>query len=623
MKRSINSIIDYKPEENKKRHITPNSKYKDFVVQDDESSDSLSDSLLSLTIEETTDETKDETNKEETVEEEWLPNQLNLDDLKVILEDENKNQDISSLHDELDKICYNIKNKNITLTKILKSNLQTYEKEKAVELYGVLTTLDINSFDYIQLNKTLNDMIDISTLQQRDDNVNQKLKEYHDKMIQETPTLDKIIAAKISNTDKMMAIELYNSFYQLGLSAGGLYCQDWFILRNKINHFINNQIHNDKEYDELTQKEKDIKNCNAYAQDNLKKKILNLDADLKIKRIVYNLYQEYNDHDHDNDNKKHLLTKLKWLTQLPHQKTLNKQYNCEHVYNCLNNKIYGMQQVKEQILLQMNNKQFVKKNAKILTLCGPPGIGKTMLVKAVAHATDTPFEKISFGGAIDSSLLLGSHSVWANSSPSIILQMLARQGYSDIIILLDEIDKLGSTDKGIEVQNALLQILDYTQNDHFNDAFLDDYPHNLSHIWFMATMNDSTHISSPLRDRLDIITLPGYHKEDMVQIIMKHTLPDACQACGLQVSDLSIDIQACYLLLNYLHKDIKTSGMRLVEQQLNSIVSKISFLNLNHKIKLSFKLKDFSGYPYVITKSTIKSLMTHKQHVNEHLSMYS
>lgn len=622
MKRNINAIIDDKLEENKKRHINPPKKYDDYVLDDE-----LSDSLSSLTLEDKDKRKKEEEISEEEISEEteddWLPNQLTLGDLKGILEDENKGEDITHLQDELDKICDNIKNKNITLTKILKSNLQTYEKEKAIELFGVLTTLEVNSFDYIQLNKTLSDMIEMAAGQQPHDNTNQKLQEHHNQMIKETPTLDKIITANLSNTDKMMAVELYNSFYQLGLSAGGLYCQDWFMLRQKINHIINhNQIHNQVEYNELEQKEKDIKNCLDFEQKNIKKKILNLDADLKIKKILYNLYEEYQYHDNEHK-KEQLYTRLKWLTSLPHQKILNQTYDCNQIYHYLNSKIYGMQQVKEQILIQINNKQFVKKHNKILTLCGLPGIGKTSIVKRVSEATGIPFEKINFGGAIDSSILLGSNSVWSNSSPSILLQMLARQGYSDIIILLDEIDKLGSTHKGIEVQNALLQILDYTQNNQFNDNFLDDYPHNLSHIWFIATMNNASGLSQPLKDRLDIIQLPGYHKEEMVKIIINYTLPQACIDCGIDPKDLSIKTNACYLLIHTLHKEIEKSGMRLIEQQLNGLVSKINFLHLHKNLKLSFQLKNFNGYPYLIKKSTIRALMQYQPEEKKHLSMFA
>jgi len=182
---------------------------------------------------------------------------------------------------------------------------------------------------------------------------------------------------------------------------------------------------------------------------------------------------------------------------------------------------------------------------------------------------------------------------------------------------------LGSTHKGIEVQNALLQILDYTQNNQFNDNFLDDYPHNLSHIWFIATMNNESSLSQPLKDRLDIIRLPGYNKEEMVKIIINYTLPQSCIDCGIDPKDLSIKTNACYLLIHTLHKEIEKSGMRLIEQQLNSLVSKINFIHLHKNLKLSFQLKNFNGYPYMIKKSTIRALIQYQPEEKKHLSMFA
>jgi len=616
-KRGIDQVIEEDFEENKKikmlderpkRKVTLEpKKYKDYIQFED----SLSESLSSLSLEDST------TSSEiEEIEEEYNQPYLDIDDYKHILEDENEDENqLKELNKQLIPICDQLKEKRVTLTKILQSNLQSYEKEKAVELFGVLYSMhDTNTLEYIQLNKTLYDMIYSSFSQKQDQMINKKLIELHDKMISDTPTLDKIMNASISNTDRMMAIEQFNIFYNIGLCHSGLYSQEWFVLRKKINDLINRKI-NKQEYEELEKKEEEIKSLDRDLHD-LKRKILNLDADLKIKKHIYHLYEDMN-HCESESKKEFLTHKLNFLVQLPYNKVLNLNYDCIHIYNQLNKKLYGMVQVKEQMLLHINNKQYNKTNNKIISLTGLPGIGKTRLVKVLAEACHIPLEKISFGGSIDSSILLGSHSVWSNSTPSIILQMLARHHYSNIIILLDEIDKLGSTVKGIEVQNALLQILDYTQNNQFNDAYIEDFPHDLSRIWFIATMNDDKLLSQPLRDRLDIIKLPGYNKEEMVKIIMNHTIVDACEQCGLTTNDLTIDEGACYLLLQYINKDIKESGMRLIEQQLSSIVSKISFLNHHKNLSLSFKLNDFNGYPYVITKSTIKALII-QQHDDQH-----
>lgn len=615
-KRSISHIIEEEFKEKKrpkrKVRLENNKQYKDYVCFEEES---LSQSLSTLSISDDSSSIVEEIEDEE-------PLLLDSVDYKAILADENTQDSVQFevLSQELTKICNHLNDKKVTLTKILQSNLQTYEKERAVELFGVLFSIpEINSLEYIQLNKTLHDMIDNSSLQNKDESIDKKLKALHDKMIYETPTLDKIMNAPISDTDRMMAVEYFNTFYHLGLSHGGLYSQEWFSLRKKINMIIDRKIKNKKEYDELEKREAEIKKYELNEQHDLKKKILNLEAPLHIKKIIYQLYEEMIC---DTDQKDLLTHKLKLLTNLPHQKVLNRKFDFVHIYNQLNEKIYGMNQVKEQLLLHLNNKQHDKKNNKIISLSSAPGVGKTTLIKLLAEITNTPFEKINFGGNIDSSIILGSHTVWSGAGPSLILQMMARQGYSDIMILLDEIDKLGCTDKGFEVQNALLQILDYTQNDAFNDNYLDYYPHDLSRIWFIATMNDETLLSQPLRDRLDIIKLPSYNKQDMINIIKNYTLPQACLHCGLTKTDLSIKDSACTTLLHYMYKDVESSGMRLIEQQINSLVSKISFLHQHKNISLSFKLDDFNDYPYVIKKLTIKALILHKPDKPKYMSMY-
>src|SRR5690606_24425082 len=127
-----------------------------------------------------------------------------------------------------------------------------------------------------------------------------------------------------------------------------------------------------------------------------------------------------------------------------------------------------------------------------------PGVGKTKLVKTFAKLSGLDFEIINLGGMHDSTMLKGSDSVWARASPSLLIQFLAKFKSSNVIILLDEIDKISDTEKGLEVQHALLHLLDPTQNNTYQDLYLNDFSHDLSNIWFIPTMNDDTCLSQPL-----------------------------------------------------------------------------------------------------------------------------
>jgi ATP-dependent Lon protease len=325
---------------------------------------------------------------------------------------------------------------------------------------------------------------------------------------------------------------------------------------------------------------------------------------MTVKKLLYDLYQEI-DTSNDDHLKNTLTSKLNWYVKLPYESTVQLN-SCLSIYNTLNKHIYGMQQVKEKLLLYINKNN--KNN--ILTLKGAPGVGKTKLVQILAQAVGLPFGKISLGGAIDSSVLLGSNGIWIGSEPSIILQILAQTKCSKTIILLDEIDKLTASIHGTEVQHALLQILDKTQNKEFNDNFLNLFPHDLSNVWVIATMNYDDNMSKPLKDRLEIIEVPSYSKDDMVKIIINHTLPEACIECGLQMTDLNISEGACRLILDRLNKQ---EGMRNIEKEVGTIVSKIHFINKNKDMdnyNMSFKLNNFTGYPYMISERTVKELMT-------------
>lgn len=570
---------------------------------DSDSYEDLSSSIASLSLEE----------------DEYIENNF-----KEMLKNECNDEEYDSLNPMLNDICKNINDKKITISKILKSNLLQEDKEKALELYGVLQEENQNTIGYIELHKFLQDMLAGSSISSS--LTSKDLKSFQDEILSETPTLDKIMNAKLSRQDKMLAIQLFQTFYQIGLHTGGLYSEEWFSMRKRIIDILKNTVDEELENEESKLKLVDNE-CNL-----MKRQILKLDIDVKMKKKIFDMYQHMINTEDDRDRQK-LLTKIKWLVNLPYHKVSSLPFDiynkthvqeyCDNVQYKLSQSIYGMDQIKEKLLINIVNRIHHKKTMSILALKGMPGVGKTKIIQSLSEATGIPYAKLSLGGVSDTTLVYGHNQVWENSGPGMIMKHLSRTQCSDMIILLDEIDKIGNTDKGLQVQHALLHLLDQTQNTQFNDDYLDEFPHDISRIWFIATLNDDHSLSQPLKDRLDIIEVPAYSKEEMVTIISKHILPQANYDCGLKNKDIIISESASYYLISILLSDIKTSGLRLVEKSIKDIVLKLSFLN-NTDTEVSFRLKDFKGFPYTIEKKTLKTFLPKPVKLNySHHMMYS
>lgn len=599
MRKRSRKYIESSDEEyvpSKKRILSSDSDSDDYIPikrlydKSDDNEESLIDSLSSLSI----DDCEDDVNYQEILEEEH----------------DGKNTHLSK---ELTRLTNNIKKGQVTLTHILCCSLHDHDKETALELFGILNVCERNSLEYIQLNKLLLGMV---TSDEQIDN----------HYIHDMPTINKILRASISKDDKLKAIELYNMFYNVSVSH--LYTAEWYELKKKINTMIH--VHQSpEELLMMEEKEKEIKILQPPKID-IKSLILNLDTTLLVKKKLYDMYNNMIISS-DDTIKNSLHEKLTWYTKLPFNKQLVSNNSnvissyCTTIYNNLNASLYGMYEVKEKILLYINNKFKNPNTSSILALLGDPGVGKSKIVKCLAEAVGLPYNKLSFGGAIDSTLILGSDAVWKNASPGMMVKLLCDSKCSNPIILLDEIDKPSNSVKGKEVQSALLHMLDKTQNDHFNDSFLCEVPINLSNVWFIATMNDDTHLDPALKDRLEIIKVPSYNKNELIHIIKLHVLPNCAMEHGYTKDDFIISDNACNVILNYIKKDIKTGGVRKVEEEIKNIVSKISFLDkvgYKEEFHLSFKLKDPITFPFMIDEKIVKSLMRRENEAT-YLSMFS
>ena len=290
-------------------------------------------------------------------------------------------------------------------------------------------------------------------------------------------------------------------------------------------------------------------------------------------------------------------TYIEWILDLPWGKQTTDNLDLKRARKVLAQDHYWLEKVKERIveyLAVLKLKQDMR--GPILCFVGPPGVGKTSIVRAIAKAVGRQFVQVSLGGVRDEADIRGHRKTYIGAMPGRIIEAISRSGSMNPLLVLDEVDKMGSDGRG-DPASALLEVLDSEQNYAFRDHYL-EIPVDLSRVMFIMTANTLDTIPRPLLDRMEIIEIPSYTDEEKVQIAQRHLLPKERQAHGLTASSLRVDESAIRAAIALYTRE---SGVRSLERQFGKICRKAAMQLATSDVKrvtvTEKNIKDFLGAP--------------------------
>src|SRR5687767_10617654 len=289
-------------------------------------------------------------------------------------------------------------------------------------------------------------------------------------------------------------------------------------------------------------------------------------------------------------------TYLDWILDIPWTNSTQDNLDIASVRKVLDEDHYGLEKVKKRILEYLAVRKLKQdKKGPILCLIGPPGVGKTSLGRSIARALGRKFHRISLGGVHDEAAIRGHRRTYVGALPGQIIQGMKKAGTINPIFMMDEVDKIGHDFRG-DPSAALLEVLDPEQNNTFADHYL-EIPYDLSHVMFVATANIADPIPAPLRDRMEILEIPGYTRREKLAISRQHLIPKQLEEHGLKPEQLTITDEAVEELIEHYTRE---AGVRSLERTIASVIRGVAVKvaegdNTARVIKTEDDLREFLG----------------------------